>query len=422
MGEKTMDPLLFFLTVLLFVGTQSCPEVCKCVAKKKYGRHIADCSYKELQAVPIGLPSNATTLTLSVNRITSLRVDSFEDLVDLQALWLSYNEVSTIAKGTFAFLVQLRAIDLSHNRITDFPWGDLSNLTALQQLKLSSNLLEKVPSDAFHTLKDLRSLWLSDNQLAVLSEGTFDSMPLLSLLQISHNPWNCSCKIWWLKAWMENTSVIPEKESITCASPERMKGLVFGRSLPMDCMRPSVQVVYHSSLGSSILHGGLSILLHCTAVGKPPPEIRWKIQTSSQNVAINGPNIEEGNNSLADVTSKHSKGVHFLVFKNGSMVISKFSKADEGIYTCQALNDVGSREESVSIALASSENPADQLENNIQASKPESKPCDREEHSKSEEKIVVLYLPPILPKTSSSVRVLWPWAALLLSSLLALCS
>ncbi|KAJ7311285.1 hypothetical protein JRQ81_006901 [Phrynocephalus forsythii] len=420
MGEKAMGPLFLFLTVLFFVGSQSCPEVCRCVAKKKYGRHIADCSYKELREVPLGLPSNATTLTLSVNHITVLRGDSFEDLFDLQALWLSYNEISNIAKGSFAFLVQLRAIDLSHNRITDFPWGDLSNLTALQQLKLSSNLLEKVPADAFHTLKDLRSLWLSDNRLTVLSEGTFDSMPRLSLLQINHNPWNCSCKIWWLKTWLENTSVsIPEKESITCAAPERRKGLIFGRSLSMDCMRPSVQVVYHSHLGRGILHGGLSVLLHCTAMGTPPPEIRWKIQTSSQNVAISGANVEEGGNSLADTTSKHSKRVPFLVFKNGSMVISEFNKADEGIYTCQAQNDAGSQEDSVSISLASSESLADQPQKNIQDSKPQNKSC----YPKSEEKIVVIYLSPVLPKTSSSGATgheLWPWAALLVSFLLAL--
>ncbi|XP_042327152.1 immunoglobulin superfamily containing leucine-rich repeat protein-like [Sceloporus undulatus] len=417
-----MDPLFCLLMTLFLVGIQCCPEVCRCVAQKKYGRHIVDCSYKDLQAVPLGLPSNATTLTLSVNSITSLGEDSFVDSTNLQALWMSYNEISTIARGTFAFLVQLRAIDLSHNQIRAFPWGDLSNLTALQQLKLSSNRLDKVPLEAFQTLKDLRALWLDNNQLAVLSEGTFDSMSLLSQLQINNNPLNCSCRSWWLKKWLENTTVsIPEKESITCAAPEHLKGLILGRTLKMDCMLPSVQLVYHSSMGNSVLHDGLTLLLHCSAVGKPPPEIRWKIQTAAQNVAINGPNIEaEGDNVLASVTSKQNKGGRFLVFKNGSMAISNFNKADEGFYTCQALNDVGSREVSVNVALASSENPADQLQNDIQASKPKDNPCDKE-HPKSEEKVVFIYLSPIVPKASGNGGTMWDswlWMSSFLVSLL----
>ncbi|XP_053127740.1 immunoglobulin superfamily containing leucine-rich repeat protein-like [Hemicordylus capensis] len=420
-----MDPVVCLVAALLFIETQSCPDVCSCFARKTYNSYIADCSYKELQAVPIDLPSNATTLTLSVNRITSLQEDSFLDVAELQALWLSYNEIRAVQKGTFAFLVQLRVMDLSYNQIGDFPWGDLSNLTALQQLKLSSNRLEKVPLEAFHTLRDLKSLWLSDNRLTVLSEGTFDSMPLLSQLQIHNNPWNCSCKSWWLKRWLEDTLVsISEKDSVTCATPEGLKGLVLGRTLQLDCMLPSVQLVYQSSLGNSVLHDGLTLLLHCRAVGKPPPELRWKIQTPSWNIAINGPNVEgEGDKVLAD--SKQSKE-RFLVFSNGSMAIPMFSKTDEGLYTCQAMNDVGSREVSVNVALASAESPTeDLLQNTIQASKPRTKTCDKEELLKPEEKVVFIYLTPVVPKTSNSGGTIWeawPWGSLSLLSLLVLCS
>ncbi|KAF7234921.1 Immunoglobulin superfamily containing leucine-rich repeat protein [Varanus komodoensis] len=419
-----MGPLLCFLVVLLFAGTQSCPEVCRCEAKKKYGRHIADCSYKDLQAVPGGLPSNATTITLSVNRITHLWEDSFTDAKGLQALWLSHNEIRAIAKGTFALLVQLRAIDLSHNQISDFPWGDLQNLTALQQLKFSYNRLERVPPGAFHTLTALRSLWLSDNRLTVLSEGTFDSLSQLSHLQINSNPFDCSCKSWWLRNWLEKTPVsVPERESITCAAPEKLKGLVLGKTLKLDCALPSVKLVYHSSLGNSVLHDGLTLHLHCSVVGKPPPQIQWRIQTSTQNVVLSGPNVEgQGDNSVVGVTPEQSEG-HHLVFKNGSMVISRFSKTDEGVYTCRGSNELGSREASVSVGLASSENPAtDVLQNNIQSSKSKSKLCDKEEYSKPEEKVVLIYLTPVAPKTSSggTPREPWYWGSLFLLFLLAL--
>ncbi|XP_015281542.1 PREDICTED: immunoglobulin superfamily containing leucine-rich repeat protein-like, partial [Gekko japonicus] len=425
---KIMDLLFFLAAVFLVADAQACPEVCVCVARKNYTRHIADCSYKDLHAVPAGLPSNTTTLTLSVNHIASLQEDSFVDVGNLQGLWLTYNEISAIGKGTFGFLAQLRNLDLSHNQITDFPWQDLRNLTVLELLKLSNNHLEKVPPEAFSTLKALRSLWLNDNRLAVLSEGTFDSMPSLSLLQINNNPFNCSCKVWWLKRWLESSPVSsPEKESITCATPKELKGHVLGRTLALDCMLPSVRLTYRSSLDNSVLHDGLSLLLDCTAVGKPQPEIGWKIKTSGQTVAINGPNAEEGegDNWLADARSEESPG-RFLVFRNGSMAVSKFSKADEGIYTCRAVNDVGWREVSVSVALGSSENPADDLlQNDIQASKPRSKSCDKEELPQPEEKVVVIYLTPTVSKKTASGSILWepwPWGSWFMLFSLALCT
>ncbi|XP_063170014.1 immunoglobulin superfamily containing leucine-rich repeat protein-like [Candoia aspera] len=401
--EKAMDPFTCLLTALLFVGIQSCPEVCRCVTKKKYERHVADCSYQDLQVVPQGLSSNTTTLTLSVNHIASLWEDSFANTAKLQGLWLSYNEIGTIAEGTFVFLVHLRALDLSHNQIMNFPWGDLSNLTSLQQLKLSNNRLEKVPPGAFHSLKDLRSLWLSDNKLVTLSEGTFSSMSQLAQLQINNNPFHCTCKIWWLDGWLQSTRIsVPEKTLITCAAPEKLKGLVLGRSLKLDCALPLVQLIYHSNLGDNGLKDGLTLQLHCNAVGKPPPEIKWKIQTADQNVAISGPNVEREEDLLADpVGSSQSRG-RFLVFKNGSMAVTKFRKADEGTYTCQALNDVGSREASVHVALASSEKPTTFLKNHLQASKNPNKTCDIEVVLKSDEKLVFVYLTPEVPKTVCS--------------------
>ncbi|XP_077174297.1 immunoglobulin superfamily containing leucine-rich repeat protein-like [Paroedura picta] len=405
-----MDLLLFFGAVFLASGVQACPKVCICVARRNYSRHIADCSYKDLHTVPVGLPSNATTLTLSVNRIASLQEDSFVDLGSLQGLWLSYNEISTIGKDTFGSLAQLRNLDLSHNQITDFPWQDLRNLTALELLKFSSNHLEKVPAEAFSTLKELRSLWLDNNRLALLSEGTFDSTPLLSLLQINNNPFHCSCKLWWLKQWLKGTSVsTPEKESITCETPKDLRGHVLGRTLALDCTLPSVQLTYHSILDNSVLPDGLSLLLDCGAVGNPLPEIGWRIQTSGQTVAINGPNAEEGD-SLAAARTEEAPG-RFRVFKNGSMAILKFSKADEGVYTCRAVNDVGSREVSVEVALSSSENAADDLlRNDIQASRPRSQPCDKDELSQPEEKLVVIYLTPMGSKAATNGGMLWgPW-------------
>ncbi|KFQ01573.1 Immunoglobulin superfamily containing leucine-rich repeat protein 2, partial [Haliaeetus albicilla] len=142
-----------------------------------------------------------------------------------QSLWLGYNQIGVVEPGAFALLVHLKNLDLSHNKIADFPWQDLRNLSGLQILKMNNNRLAGLPRDAFRALKDLRSLWLNDNELTTLAEGTFDNLPSLSQLQIFNNPFNCSCKVFWLKKWTENTSVsITKGGSTLCVAPGRLKG------------------------------------------------------------------------------------------------------------------------------------------------------------------------------------------------------
>ncbi|KFQ42766.1 Immunoglobulin superfamily containing leucine-rich repeat protein 2, partial [Nestor notabilis] len=137
-----------------------------------------------------------------------------------------HNEIRSIELGTFAILVQLKNLDISHNQIVDFPWQDLYNLSALQLLKMNNNHMALVPQGAFHTLKDLRSLRINNNKFTTLAEGIFDSLSSLSHLQIYNNPFECSCKLQWLKKWMDSTLIsIPEKDSITCALPDQLRGV-----------------------------------------------------------------------------------------------------------------------------------------------------------------------------------------------------
>ncbi|TFK04106.1 protein Wnt-1-like [Platysternon megacephalum] len=392
--RRKMDPLLW-LWIAAFLGvSQGCPEPCSCV--DKYAHQFADCAYKDLQAVPVGLPSNVTTLSLSANKITSLQKSSFVEVTQVTSLWLAHNEISAIEQGTFAILVQLKNLDISYNQIIDFPWGDLYNLSALQLLKMNNNHMVKLPWEAFHTLKDLRSLRINNNKFTTIAEGTFDSLTSLSHLQIYNNPFNCTCRLLWLKTWAENTLIsIPKRDSISCAAPESLRGIPLGKIPNLQCTPPSVQLTYHPNLDNTMLYDGL--MLHCSVTGSPQPEIRWEIQTSSQGTEINGPNVERDGNDLSAGGSKQS-AESFLLFKNGTLVIPNFSKQEEGTYTCLATNEVGAREVSVNVALANSENTAeDLLRNNLATSKLGAKHCNKEAQansSKAGEKLVIIYRVP----------------------------
>ncbi|XP_010113815.1 PREDICTED: immunoglobulin superfamily containing leucine-rich repeat protein [Chlamydotis macqueenii] len=392
-----MRPLLCCLGLAVLLGPcRACPSACSCSIKKN-GRLLAECAYKDLQEVPNGLSSNVTILTLSANRIGWLGQGSFTDVPEVQSLWLGYNQIGLVELGTFALLVHLKNLDLSHNKIADFPWQDLRNLSGLQILKMNNNRLSGLPRDAFRSLKDLRSLWLNDNELTTLAEGTFDNLPSLSQLQIFNNPFNCSCKVFWLKKWTENTSIsITKGGSTLCVAPSRLKGKAVTDIPDHHCVAPSVQLTYLSNLDNSVTYDGLTLTLHCSVAGSPPPEIRWKIQTSSRRVEINGPNVARDGNV------KQSQE-RFLVFKNGTMAIPNFSKEDEGIYTCLAVNDVGTRDVSVNVALAGSENPAeDLLRDDPQASHLGGRSCykgDEMDPSGAGEKLVIVYH---MPRESKS--------------------
>uniref|UniRef100_A0A672Y2E9 LRRNT domain-containing protein n=1 Tax=Sphaeramia orbicularis TaxID=375764 RepID=A0A672Y2E9_9TELE len=158
------DSFFFFclwVVAILSVGL-GCPDPCTCA--DKYGRHFAECSFKDLAEVPVDLPPNVTTLSLSANRIVIIPLGIFDNVTQVTSLWMAHNEIVSVEPGTLGVLVHLRNLDVSHNRIVDFPWEDLQNLTALQLLKMNHNEMENLPNDAFTNLKDLRSLRLNDNR------------------------------------------------------------------------------------------------------------------------------------------------------------------------------------------------------------------------------------------------------------------
>ncbi|XP_066184780.1 immunoglobulin superfamily containing leucine-rich repeat protein-like [Sylvia atricapilla] len=381
-----MRPLLGVLALVTLLSPGlACPEPCSCSTKKN-GRLLAECAYRELRAVPRGLSPNVTILTLSANRLGHLGRSSLAEAPELQSLWLGYNHISAVEPGTFAHLLHLKNLDLSHNRLADFPWQDLGGLGALQILKLSNNRLSWVPRGALAGLRELRSLWLNDNALATLARGTFEGLPALAQLQLFHNPFNCSCQLFWLREWARSTeAVLSGAASTLCAEPARLRGRAV-TDIPAElCVAPSAQLTYLSSLAKAGPGDGLTLSLHCSVAGSPPPEVRWRVRTAAgRSLDIRGP-------AQGQAGSRR----RFLAFKNGTLAIPDFGKDDEGTYTCLAVNEVGAREVSLHVALAGSEGPAEQLpRDDPQAGHPAGHGCagrDEPEPPGAGENLVIVY-------------------------------
>ncbi|NWV42547.1 ISLR2 protein, partial [Grantiella picta] len=273
---------------------------------------------------------------------------AFAEVAQVSSLWLAHNEIASIEPGALAVLAQLKNLDVSHNQIEEFPWQDLRNLSALQLLKMNNNRMASVPRGAFRTLKDLRSLRINNNRFATLAEGIFDSLSSLSHLQIYNNPFECSCALRWLKGWMESTLIsIPEKDSIACALPERLRGVPVAKIPDLACAAPTARLSYSPNLDAAELYDGFTLSLHCAVTGSPPPEVTWKIRTGGQSLELSGSPPES-----AEKEPARQEPERFLVFKNGTLVIPHLSKREEGTYTCVATNEVGSNHTSVNVAVA----------------------------------------------------------------------
>ncbi|XP_061773087.1 immunoglobulin superfamily containing leucine-rich repeat protein 2 [Nerophis ophidion] len=333
------------LCTSLLASVRCCPELCTC--QDKFAHQFADCAYKDLLAVPSGLPSNVTTVSLSANKLTFLPSKVFANITQVTSLWLAHNEIVSVEMDTLAPLVQLRNLDVSYNKIVKFPWEDLRNLTALQLLKMNNNEMVDLPGDAFATLKDLRSLRINHNKFTTIVQGTFSALSSMSHLQIYNNPFSCSCSLEWLKDWMATTKIsVPEPNSIVCNSPELHRGVMVSKIPKLDCKAPLVTITYQPDIDKTELLEGSTVVLNCETQGSPKPQVSWEVIAGNQNFLFPLPFGGETNNLPVNDKATNSR---FLVFQNGTLVVPHLTKKEDGNYSCLAVNDLGKSQSSVKL-------------------------------------------------------------------------
>ncbi|XP_038562140.1 immunoglobulin superfamily containing leucine-rich repeat protein 2 [Micropterus salmoides] len=349
MARRLLQLLALWTAVVGIV--QCCPELCSC--QDKFAHQFADCAYKDLLVVPVGLPSNVTTVSLSANKIKLLKSKSFVNITQVTSLWLAHNEIVTIDTDTLAPLIHLRNLDISYNKIVNFPWEDLHNLTALQLLKMNNNEMVNLPKGAFSTLKDLRSLRINNNKFTTIVEGTFSALSAMSHLQIFANPFTCSCNLEWLRDWIETTKIsVPDQNSILCEAPEHLKGTMVTKIPKLDCKAPTVTITYQPNIENTEIYEGFMVILNCETKGSPTPQVSWEVTAGNQNYLFPLPSTGEINDMpINDKTTNN----RFLVFRNGTLIIPRMSKKEDGNYSCSAVNDLGKAESGVKVAMAATQ-------------------------------------------------------------------
>ena len=147
---------------------------------------------------------------------------SCENIFDLPSLWgryiqfpkltflsLASNRLTSITKMELSRTAPLiQHLILKNNRIEKVGHDAFSTLTKLEYLNLAGNLFHRV--DTFVHMKSLRKLDLSFNFVSEVPEKFFQAIKTTSLktLDLSGNPYHCTCTIQPFKKWILSDNYI----------------------------------------------------------------------------------------------------------------------------------------------------------------------------------------------------------------------
>ena len=118
--------------------------------------------HKSLHISTTGLVS-LQSLDLGYNNISSIDLDAFKYLKNLQTLILRRNSLTTIGAWTEP-LLNLKILDISQNLVVQL--SETVHLNSVEKLNLADNMLVDITSDNINKMSQVTQLDLSYNKLS----------------------------------------------------------------------------------------------------------------------------------------------------------------------------------------------------------------------------------------------------------------
>uniref|UniRef100_A0AAY4CMR8 G-protein coupled receptors family 1 profile domain-containing protein n=1 Tax=Denticeps clupeoides TaxID=299321 RepID=A0AAY4CMR8_9TELE len=184
--------LAFFLMLHVLRGAHGagaplapCPPPCQC--QESGMLLLVECAECGLSSVPDSLSPFTSYLDLSMNNISEIQPEAFQNLPFLSELRLSGNLLKHIPGPVFRGLYNLKVLMLENNQIQQLPSEAPWDLPNLLSLRLDANLITEVPAQAFSGLRSLRHLWLDDNALTEIPVAALNSLVSLQAMTLALN-------------------------------------------------------------------------------------------------------------------------------------------------------------------------------------------------------------------------------------------
>lgn len=193
---------------------------------------------------------NVTSLHLGNNGLQEIKTGAFSGLKNLKRIHLNNNNLEIIKEDTLAGLENLEYLQADYNYISIIEAGAFNKLNKLKVLILNDNLLLSLPNNIFRFVM-LTHLDLRGNRLKMLPfTGVLEHIGGIMEIQLEENPWNCTCDLIPLKAWLDTISVFVG--DIVCETPFRLHGKDVTHLIKQDlCPRRNVADPSHRALEPS---------------------------------------------------------------------------------------------------------------------------------------------------------------------------
>ncbi|CAH1778166.1 unnamed protein product [Owenia fusiformis] len=344
---------LLFKLILILVGVSGGAAIHhECGWTINSGYHTADCVHRELVAIPDNLPDKIQVLHFEENNLQYLGDSAFRRYLDLVEIYLKNNKIGRISPDAFRGIIALKILNLEGNKLSEVPSeifghfeslrilnlknnpikvltdSSFPNLSSLEKLVLENCHLSVIHPNALYGLSELKDLSLANNQLTEWESNpdTETQISKLLVLRIYRNPWQCSCKIRWLKQFLDKSNVNWNfgTDTPVCARPALLTAIKWADLRPQQfACRP--EILSNSSNFDVVEQKNATIM--CKIYADPKPRITWykdsiRIDVSHQQTKYNV--SEPGSTTLTSY-----------------LFITKLSLLDTGEYKCEAQNSGG---------------------------------------------------------------------------------
>ena len=265
-----------------------------------FGLKTARCDNQDLLAVPDDLGRDIKVLSFADNGLEELTMDQFSSYPALQELYIVKNKLRTVHRDAFRGLLNLQILDLEDNELTVIPSvsfrhlrtvrilvlkknpikyiqaNALANLPNIEEINFESCLLERIDIQAFGNLNKLTDINLVNNEIQTIDEGLQHHIPkVLKVFRIYRNPWNCNCKLRWLRIWLANSKVNWDfaQNTPACAHPDIISSVNWKHLKPEQFSCPSR--ILANSTTTVQLEPAQNVTVECIVFGDPAPKVTW---------------------------------------------------------------------------------------------------------------------------------------------------
>ena len=129
--------------------------------------------------------SNLKKLDLSNNLISTIELNSFKHLTELETLDLSNNKINFLSNAAFNGLKALKSLVLKLNQVSNIVPNQFSTLQSLEFLDLSSNRISNLDATNFNNLIKLKTIHLEFNPFERISSDSFKFISNVKLVDLT---------------------------------------------------------------------------------------------------------------------------------------------------------------------------------------------------------------------------------------------